>query len=396
MSNSLITFKKMKHDTLLNILDAMRSGLHTKREIQKSTGISWGTCSESINYLESIGLISIGRSDNGGQPGPKSSSYSFSRERFLTMGVEVAVEGLRITLTSLDGKLLNRKEYPGDWELENANAVTIIETCIRSFLKEYELSEKSVYTLRFALTGAIDRKNLIWIQSPKLHKINTLDFNIFYNLFPHIRIVNVLHDIQARATDIQNRLEIDNSSYVMLHIADGVGMAVREKGRFLLGKRGLAGELGHIPYHGDSLLDGSGCFCGQKDCLEQHLHSQRILDYYNAHASERVEDLNDMDAGEPAYDRLYGHIQKVLLYACRILVDVFDCSGIVLGGKSLEPWQESLEKDFAGKLRKTTWQQGPGDMVWYNERKVSPSYGVCLTNLSELTSRILRLEVHEI
>jgi predicted NBD/HSP70 family sugar kinase len=395
MNKKLITHKKMKHDTLLQIFGAMRSGSKTKREIQRSTGVSWGTCSEGINYLEQIGLIDGSSLDGAGQPGPRTSSFAFSRERFLVMGIEVAVEMITITVSSLKGDKLYVKEYTYSEEIDNSSVISIIEPNIHDFLKTFSLKEKSIYTLQFALTGAVDRINLIWIQSPKFYKIKLLNLNIFYNLFPHVRIVNVVHDIQARAMDRQYKMAMGNLSYVMLHVSDGVGMTVREKDHFILGRRGFAGELGHIPYYGNSLLPDSECFCGQKNCIEHYLHYQKILDYYNKNESNKVERLIDVNKESVAYKSLYDHILQILLYMCRILVDIFDSSSIILGGKSLEPWQDLLEEEFLERLQKITWQQGPKDIVWYRESRVSPSHGACLMNLSDLTSRILSLEVQE-
>ncbi len=394
--NKLITFKKMKHDTLLQILEAMKSGLETKREIQRYTGISWGTCSEGINLLEQRGLISTYSTNGNGQPGPRSSSYVFSREQFLILGIEVAVEGLTFTLTGLDGTVLCTKDFNIDQILDNNNAVTIIQNCIHKFISDFSLDEQSVYSLQFCLTGAVDQNNLIWIQSPKHYKIQSLNFNIFYSLFPHVHVINIVHDIQARATDIQYRLEMNSKTYVMIHISDGLGMAAKEKNTFIQGERGLAGEIGHIPYYGESLLPESECFCGQKNCIEHYLHYQKILDYYNTHSPKPVDYLILMDKNSSVYEELYQHVLRLLLYVTRILVNIFDCSQIVIGGKSLEPWQSRLEKDFLHFLQMSTWQKGPENIIWYNEQEVSPSHGVCLMNGWNVCSAILRKEINNI
>ena len=87
-SSSLTTHKKMKYDTLLSILHAIRGGHKTKRSIQKLTGISWASSSENINTLNKQGIIIIDESvPEEIVPGPRTTSYKFSTKDFLIMGI---------------------------------------------------------------------------------------------------------------------------------------------------------------------------------------------------------------------------------------------------------------------------------------------------------------------
>lgn len=66
---------------------------------------------------------------------------------------------------------------------------------------------------------------------------------------------------------------LDN--FIMLTLGTGVGGAVICDGRLMHGKRGLAGELGHIPvFHGP---DARQCNCGRRGCGDAYLSARGIV-----------------------------------------------------------------------------------------------------------------------
>lgn len=48
------------------------------------------------------------------------------------------------------------------------------------------------------------------------------------------------------------------------YIGTGLGNAIAINGRMLVGRHGVAGELGHVPVHGNSRI----CGCGNRGCVE--------------------------------------------------------------------------------------------------------------------------------
>ena len=58
----------------------------------------------------------------------------------------------------------------------------------------------------------------------------------------------------------------DSGCTIGIYYGTGIGNAIFLDGRFLTGKHGVAGELGHIPYHGSRNL----CGCGSRGCAETH------------------------------------------------------------------------------------------------------------------------------
>ena len=60
---------------------------------------------------------------------------------------------------------------------------------------------------------------------------------------------------------------------VMVTIGTGVGGGVVADGKILGGRRGIAGELGHIPLYGDGLP----CACGLRGCYENYASTKALI-----------------------------------------------------------------------------------------------------------------------
>ena len=72
---------------------------------------------------------------------------------------------------------------------------------------------------------------------------------------------------------------------VLIAISEGVGAAVLSGGRILSGRKGLAGEFGHM------CIDSTGpkCGCGQVGCWEMFASTRAALRYYGEQRPESGE-----------------------------------------------------------------------------------------------------------
>lgn len=72
--------------------------------------------------------------------------------------------------------------------------------------------------------------------------------------------VMVINDAKAQAVGCAT----DSESLTYIVIGTGVGGAQLDNGRLIVGSRGFAGEIGHIPVPGSEVL----CVCGKRGCLD--------------------------------------------------------------------------------------------------------------------------------
>lgn len=374
----------MKFDTFLSIVHAIGDGYQTKKSIQTHTNISWASCCDTINSLSEAGLITEDKSQENieKKPGPKTVSYKFSDTKNLIMGMEITPFSLGCSVVNLGKKLMFHAEYPLDEELTNVNIYRIIRNIFYQVLKDSQVPEESVTTLVFSLTGALDREHLIWITSPKISSINSIDFNFFRKSLPAIEQIHIIHDVIARANSLMSNNGEASKYFAFMHVSDGVGLTVKNKGDFILGYRGLAGELGHIPVPAETDIIEYPCFCGKSGCIESYLSSKAIKNHIRKLYGTKIDSLDTAaeKIGKEAWKHIYSEIKRLSLSLCVTVVNLFDPEILYLGGEVIETICNSrmCMDSFTRELHNATWLKGPKKVIYYREGDTNTSYGAAI------------------
>lgn len=388
-----LALKRLKHQSLTKIVAAMVSGAKSKRDIQAATGMAWGTCSEHINFLRRAGVVVPEEGvESTVQPGPKAISFKFVDDAHLVMGIEIAPTHISTSILNLGGQPIASSEYKLP---EPPTSETIIDTIYEQFMDSLQtsrISEDSIECLTLSLTGALDRENLIWIKSPKFVSLNKVNFSSLYRCLPRLNMLKIEHDVIARATSVCHRYQIQSDSYAFLHVSDGLGLAVWNEGRFYVGSRGLAGEIGHIPFSSHTLLCGDKCFCGQEACVESRLSTKGLLRTARQISGRQIVSVNDLEQVLDAHqlNTLGEEFRKLLVHVTVILVNLFDPNMVIVGGEALSPWFESLQREFPDELRSRSWMSGPQDILWYEEQQSNTATGANMAVLPEVRHYVLK------
>ena len=74
----------------------------------------------------------------------------------------------------------------------------------------------------------------------------------------------------------------DRGCTIGIYYGTGIGNAIFMEGKFLVGKHGVAGELGHIPYFGSTII----CGCGSRGCAETHAGGYVLRNLWKEHFSD--------------------------------------------------------------------------------------------------------------
>ena len=121
-------------------------------------------------------------------------------------------------------------------------------------------------------------------------------------------------------------------SMVMLTMGTGVGGAIVEDGRLLIGGFGAGGELGHIIIEPDGLL----CGCGNRGCLEQYASGTALMREARSDlgrpelTSEEMTEL--LVAGDSAAIAVLHRVCDAMGRGITSLVAVTDPEVVVIGG----------------------------------------------------------------
>jgi allose kinase len=109
------------------------------------------------------------------------------------------------------------------------------------------------------------------------------------------------------------------------YLGTGLGNAIAINGRMLVGRHGVAGELGHVPVHANDRV----CGCGNRGCVETVASGRALQEGLLAHGCDsRIDDVFT-SCGEEEF------VQNVLVHAARAVaaeINILDPDAVVLGG----------------------------------------------------------------
>jgi len=134
-------------------------------------------------------------------------------------------------------------------------------------------------------------------------------------------------------------------SLAALYSGTGLGAGIIEGGRLCRGSRGMAGEIGHVPYRRAPFR----CGCGKENCLELFA-SGSALRKWSAYRGCPGSDLRSLQESErPECRGIAAAYEEALLTAAGILVTLYNPSVLVLGGGVVEA-NPRLMEGFGARL----------------------------------------------
>lgn len=241
------------------------------------------------------------------------------------IGIDIGGTKIAGGIVSPSGELLRQVEKPTDPESPESILSTIAEIVS-------ELPPDNIQpAIGVAVAPFLDNQREKIYFSP----------NIVWENFP---LRQRLEDVLLRPVAIENDANAagwaeyrfgaaeESESMMMLTMGTGVGGAVVDQGRLVVGGFGSAGELGHIIIRPGGLL----CGCGNRGCLEQYASgtalmrdARRVLDNPELTSLELTTLLEEGDP--PAMDVFRGVCDSMGL-GIASLVAVTDPETVVIGG----------------------------------------------------------------
>lgn len=158
----------------------------------------------------------------------------------------------------------------------------------------------------------------------------------------------------AAATGAEVRMANDADCFALSEAADGAGAGARSvfglilgtgvgggfvhDGRLVTGKRGIAGEIGHIPLPGASAaeLAASHCSCGRVGCVEALLSGGAMAREFRALTGREATDARAVaelaDAGDAEARAAWDRYEERLGRLIGLIVNMLEPDVVVLGG----------------------------------------------------------------
>lgn len=303
--------KRINRSVLLRLLK-QRSGL-SRAQLAQESGLTKSTVSQLVRELMDEGWVketAFATTQGLGRP---STPLSIDGRRRAMIGVEIAVECLRVVGVSLTGEVLRSTEEPLRQREPRSVCDQVAQLVV---LTSAALAARAVTVsgIGIGLPGAFDEASGTVRFAPNLEWRDVPFMALIQQALVDAGSPSVAVHVQNEAdTAALSEYEFTDGngtdSLIFVTCGAGVGAGIVLNDRLFTGLQGMAGEIGHSILQ----LDGPACSCGRRGCAEA---------FFGARALSRLPD--------PARGGVY------LGVVLQNLWTTFNPGALVVGGPSCE------------------------------------------------------------
>lgn len=237
------------------VLDRLRAGgPATRPQIAKDTGLSKPTVGQALLDLEQHGLVRpVGRTTAG--PGRSAMVYEPNPAAGHVLGVDIGRQRIRVAVADLAGSVIARVDERNRCRSATALVRTVRELVERT-VSEAGLSPADLVVKVVGTPGVPDPRDRTLHHAPNLpgwERPGLLD-DLEAELGAGLVVENDanLAAVGERAYGAARDVDV----FVCVTVGTGIGMGIVVDGRLFRGAHGAAGEVGYLPYTGQSEEDG--------------------------------------------------------------------------------------------------------------------------------------------
>lgn len=249
------------------MLEALHASPRSSRpELVRVTGLSRATVSTLVADLIHIGLVTEEPGDESEprRTGRPAQTLSLVPTAGYAIGADIGHQHVRVILCDLFGAVLWEHWVAKDVDRAPAETLDLVAVLVGRALQETGVDRDRVLGIGAGIASPVEK------DSGELGAEGIMPGWVGLHLTGELRRrtglpVQVTNDANAGALAelmYGAARQVDDMVYVRL--SAGIGAGIVSNGQLLLGARGLAGELGHLPLIADGLI----CRCGNRGCLE--------------------------------------------------------------------------------------------------------------------------------
>ena len=258
------TLKGVTHKNSIikrNIIAHMAvNGECTLSELTKELHISVPTITKLVQELVEENIVmDLGKVETPG--GRRPNIFGLASSAIYFAGVYVGRDNMRYVITDLQNNIIV-EHCDLDFELQDRpQCFERICTNIENFISSCGVERDKILGLGFCIVGRVNPemgRSYKYFTSSEQSLKDILEERIGI----HVLIEN---DTRSRCyAEYTCGKSKDESNVLYLHMGRGVAIGMVMDGKLYYGKRGFAGEFGHIPFFDNEII----CSCGKKGCLE--------------------------------------------------------------------------------------------------------------------------------
>ena len=269
--------KRINRSVLLRLLRA-QSGL-SRAQLAQASGLTKSTVSLLVRELIDEGWLSETSVTPASGQGRPSTPLQLDGSTRGLIGVEVAVEALRVVGISITGEVLWSIEEPlTDTAPEGVcqqAAQLVAQACAELAERKFRLTGVGI-----GLPGAFDDATGVLRFSPNLGWRNVDFVPLITHALNEAGVPDVPVHVQNEAdTAALSEYEFSpgeaQNSLIFVSCGAGVGAGIVLNDRLFTGAQGMAGEIGHSILQ----IDGLRCSCGRHGCAETFFGARALAQW---------------------------------------------------------------------------------------------------------------------
>ena len=237
----------------------LQNGPLSRADLTRLTGLAAPTVSKAVDSL--LGSGHLEEQEPAASFGRPAKRLALAVQKSQVLGLVIDAGACRLVAAGLDGRIRTEdtREFP--------TPETYEELIAHAAEQARELiTQRNISTLGMGVStpGLVDYREMQALLSPNLPITNGRRPGVDLSAALGIDCVLVQeeHALCMAERSFGSAQGLDD--FAMLDVSTGVGLGVMSGGRILLGRRGLAGEIGHITVD----INGRRCGCGNYGCLE--------------------------------------------------------------------------------------------------------------------------------
>lgn len=263
----------LRRQNLSSILTHIhRSGPASRSEIGAVTGLARSSVAGLVAELEQAGLLQQTRALPDGSPG-RPSPVVDAQAGAAVLAFEVEVDSVAVAVVQLGGTVLSERRE--DRQHKTASETQTLRDLERlAAACRREAGQHRVLAAGVAVAGLVDHRSSRVVSAPNLGWEGLdlgADIRSACDIDAPIAVRNE-GELALRAESVRGAGQ-GCADVVYLSAEVGVGGGILSNGRFIVGRSGLGGEVGHLPLN----PDGARCNCGARGCFETEVGERALL-----------------------------------------------------------------------------------------------------------------------
>jgi predicted NBD/HSP70 family sugar kinase/biotin operon repressor len=332
-SGSLESLRELNR---LRVVETLRErGTASRAEIARHTGLSRSTVSSLVADLQADGLVVDqvdGESLQSMPTGRPPTLLALDRSAGAVLGIDFGHDRIHAAVSDLSRTILAESVREQDVDNCAVEALDLAAVMVGDLLDEVGLGRGDVIGVGMALSGPIDHARGAVHETAILPGWAGLEVGAEMSRRIGGLPVHLDNDANLGAlaeVTLGAGRDARNALYVM--ISSGIGAGLIIDGRPYRGRRGMAGEIGHV------LVDETGpiCRCGNRGCLETYASGPALVELLRSSrggeltVAEMVSLAREGDAG---CQRAIGDAGRILGRVVAAVCNVFNPEMVVVGG----------------------------------------------------------------